>query len=879
MGKSGNRTAVLTAAVLLILVLFSACDGLVNTLGGADTTALTAAISAAETAKSGATVSDNGSDVDSSAYWVTRAEMDALETAITKAAAARDDSSISQVQVSNAKATLNAEVDKFFTARRSGLGGTKAGLSAAISAAETAMTGVAVSVDGSELSASSYWVSLEEMTALTMAIADATREWDNASAVTDLTEATSVLNAAVAAFTAAKRPGTNAGGGPEANKTALTTAIGAAETAKAGIPVSIDGSDVSASNYWVTGAEMKALETAIAVAEMARDNPSATQTEVDNATSTLTNAVGRFGIARKAGIQSTPVAGLVAAISVATTAKAGVKVSVNGSEVSDSAYWVTRAEMNALEAAIINAETVRNDLLATPTELANEITVLNNAVAAFNTAKKFGTKAEEGVIADKVNLIMAISAATTAKTGATVSVDGSELSASDYWVTRAEMDALEGAIASAETVRDNPSATQTQVNNATTALKNAVASFTVARKPGKPLEPGVTITGLPSRFNGATIYVVLLEGIDNLETGNYEETMVSMGMGSVQNGSATVALLDLNLGPWSETGSWYVGFIIGEGDVFEAAYVTQSKQSFRSGAARIPFSSFVEMEIDELEPLQPIPGGSDTTGLATAIDTAITQAEVRISVDGSGLSASDYWVTWAEMDALVTAINAALMVLYDPSATQTEVDDATTALNNAVAAFNAAKRPGQGESMQEENPGKVGVTITGLPSRFNDVPIGVALFERIANLEAGYETPISWGFGSVRGGSATVDLGISWVPPGSWYVAFFVIGEGDVDAVYITKNRQSFSSLSTSIPFSSFEEVKITGGLGNLIPGDSVGGDTDVNDPQAVTPEEVTPGGSREGESGEGGPQPVTPAAAGLNVSAWKKLSTLRVTP
>jgi hypothetical protein len=68
LGKLGNRTAVLTAAVLSILALFSACDGLVSSLGGADTAGLTAVISAAETAKGGITVSDNGSDVDSFAY-------------------------------------------------------------------------------------------------------------------------------------------------------------------------------------------------------------------------------------------------------------------------------------------------------------------------------------------------------------------------------------------------------------------------------------------------------------------------------------------------------------------------------------------------------------------------------------------------------------------------------------------------------------------------------------------------------------------------------------------------------------------------------------------------------------------------------------------
>jgi hypothetical protein len=208
------------------------------------------------------------------------------------------------------------------------------------------------------------------------------------------------------------------------------------------------------------------------------------------------------------------------------------------------------------------------------------------------------------------------------------------------------------------------------------------------------------------------------------------------------------------------------------------------------------------------------------------------------------------------MDALETVIASAETVLNNLSATQTEVDNATTALNNAVAAFDAAKRPGQVGSRQEENPGKVGVSITGLPSRFNDAPIGVALFEGIS-FENYIDSMVSMGTGLAQNGSATVELldanRESWSKTGSWYVGF-IIGEGN--AVYISQGKQSFSSVFVGIPFSSFEEVKITGGLGNLIPG-----------------------GYREGESGEGGPQPVTPAAAGLNVSAWKKLSALRVTP
>ena len=74
-----------------------------------------------------------------------------------------------------------------------------------------------------------------------------------------------------------------------------------ANTAKAGVAVSVDGSDVDTAKKWVAQAVMSALNTAITDAEAVKDNPSATQDEVDEAAQDLENAIGVFNAAKKNG--------------------------------------------------------------------------------------------------------------------------------------------------------------------------------------------------------------------------------------------------------------------------------------------------------------------------------------------------------------------------------------------------------------------------------------------------------------------------------------------------------------------------------------------------------------------------------------------------
>jgi hypothetical protein len=85
---------------------------------------------------------------------------------------------------------------------------------------------------------------------------------------------------------------------------------------------------------------------------------------------------------------------------------------------------------------------------------------------------------------------------------------------------------------------------------------------------------------------------------------------------------------------------------------------------------------------------------ADLSPLNTAISAAKTAAaaDVRISADGTGISAGHTWVSQADLDTLNAAIAAAETITanYGAGLTNPAVNAAATALNAAVLAFNSA---------------------------------------------------------------------------------------------------------------------------------------------------------------------------------------------
>lgn len=83
------------------------------------------------------------------------------------------------------------------------------------------------------------------------------------------------------------------------------------------------------------------------------------------------------------------------------------------------------------------------------------------------------------------------------------------------------------------------------------------------------------------------------------------------------------------------------------------------------------------------------------TDLSTAINAAETAVNaVTVSVDGSNVEPSDQWVTQTVKDAYLNGISAAKTVRDNVNATQAQVDNAKTDLDQAATTFNENKKAG-----------------------------------------------------------------------------------------------------------------------------------------------------------------------------------------
>jgi hypothetical protein len=93
-------------------------------------------------------------------------------------------------------------------------------------------------------------------------------------------------------------------------------------------------------------------------------------------------------------------------------------------------------------------------------------------------------------VVDKTTLLADINSANTLKNNTSVSVDGTDIPSSDYWVTQAVYDTFANAITTAQGVYDDTDATQTEVDDAASALEGATTTFSAARQNGSA-EPSI----------------------------------------------------------------------------------------------------------------------------------------------------------------------------------------------------------------------------------------------------------------------------------------------------------------------------------------------------------------------------------------------------
>jgi hypothetical protein len=175
------------------------------------------------------------------------------------------------------------------------------------------------------------------------------------------------------------------------DRSALNAKITEAENARFGIEVDTSDANVAQGSYWVTRAALDALNGAISAAKNAKS--AINQAEIDIAERTLNAAIAAFNSAKAAGAKTSGFTKeqLLALITAAKAAKAGIVENTDAANVDKGTDWVTVAEMTALNAAITEAESVATR----ETGIDGAYTALNAAITTFNNAKKAGSKTSE----------------------------------------------------------------------------------------------------------------------------------------------------------------------------------------------------------------------------------------------------------------------------------------------------------------------------------------------------------------------------------------------------------------------------------------------------------------------------------------------------
>jgi hypothetical protein len=283
-------------------------------------------------------------------------------------------------------------------------------------------------------------------------------------------------------------PGTGSPPPADADKDALIAAISAANSAKEGVVVDTAAANVEFGTKWVEQSVMNTFTEAITAAEAVKNNGSATQNQVDTAENMLVDAKDTF-IAIRDGIghSGTKVTkdALIAAIAAANETKNILVVATMASEVPIGTKWVLVGDKNTYQTAINTAQTVVDNANADQAGIDSAIATLATATTDFTDAQYDG-EGEDIILADKTELLTALNAANTAKSGVTTNfaTNPDDVSPGVKYVLEDVLTTLNNAITAAQTVYDTLSAAQDAVDAQTGTLTTATGTFTSAIETG-----------------------------------------------------------------------------------------------------------------------------------------------------------------------------------------------------------------------------------------------------------------------------------------------------------------------------------------------------------------------------------------------------------
>ena len=298
--------------------------------------------------------------------------------------------------------------------------------------------------------------------------------------------------------TACRQPGSV----PIVDMAALGSAIAGAQTLLAGTMASADGVGI-ASGYWASQTAIDTFSAAIATAQAVYGSNAATHAMVDAAVETLAAAQVAFIAARQPGTYTPATVNrtvLGNAIAAAQVLLAETETSADGDDVATTAYWATADAHSAFDNAINTAQAVYSNPTATQATVDAAVEVLATARTAFTAARQLGTS-ETAV--DRTALAGAIAGARALLDATETSTDGTDILPTAYWTTAAVRTAFDNAVNTAQGVRNDTSATQTEVAAAIATLATAQGTFNTARQPGTYTPTPVDRTALAQALTAA----------------------------------------------------------------------------------------------------------------------------------------------------------------------------------------------------------------------------------------------------------------------------------------------------------------------------------------------------------------------------------------
>ena len=408
---------------------------------------------------------------------------------------------------------------------------------------------------------------------------------------------------------------------------------------------------------------------------------------------------------------------LTAKIAEAEALRDSTAVSADGSDVPFGQEWVKQTERTAFDTAIAAAKAALN---GNQSIVDAAVIALNDAVVDFQNAK---TENGYGTAISYTALNEAIARAQSERAKVTTAQSAENVVLGRKWVTAEVMETFDTAIAEAESALTTASA-QDEINNAVTALNDAIDTFINAQEDGE--KDNVDEDELSDLIAEAAS---VKEGVAASENGNDISPLKEWVSQSV-----LTALTDAIIGAEEA--------IEDAGD-YNAVYIalTDAMLAFRD--AKTP--------------------GTPTTTVKAELNSVIStannaKANVATAENASTVPVGTYWVTSGQMETFNTAIDSANGTFNNEDAAYNTVSGAITALNAATDMFNSAKA--QGSYTGETHP-ELGIKIGELSGKItlNDIPDGASVNTIVAYGD-GWQSS-SFGHIAVTGTSGQFD----WTMP------------------------------------------------------------------------------------------------------------------